>query len=318
MLSLMKLDELGYSGKTMIPNFQNLMLPVLKAANKGITRNHDIISFIANEFELTDEERETLLPSKTQRTFDNRVYWAISYLKQAGLLKHLARGVIEITDIGKKVLAEKPERIDIHFLYKFSAFREFIERKSANGTERRLENNSAENSATPDEVIRMNYKQLNDALAAELLERIHQANPQFFEQLLIDLLLAMGYGGTWEDAGRAIGKTNDGGLDGVIDQDPLGVDQIYIQAKRYAENNSIGSDMVRNFIGALDGKRANKGLFVTTSVFSHAARQTADQASKRIILIDGHQLAKLMIRYNIGCRDEETIHIKKIDEDFFD
>lgn len=192
MLSLIKFDELSYSSKAMIPNFQILMLPELKAANKGITRNHDIISFLATEFELTDEERETLLPSKTQRTFDNRVYWAISYLKQAGLLKQLARGVIEITDIGKKVLADKPERIDIHFLYKFPEFREFEERKSANGKENRLENNSAENSATPDEVIRLNYKQLNDTLAADLLERILQASPQFFEQLLIDLLLAMG------------------------------------------------------------------------------------------------------------------------------
>ncbi len=174
-----------------------------------------------------------------------------------------------------------------------------------------------EDLVTPDETLRQAHQTINAALAADLLDRVREASPAFFERLIVDLLLAMGYGGTSEEAGRALGKSGDDGVDGVIDQDPLGVDQIYIQAKRYAAGNAIGAGAIRDFFGALSLKKVQKGIFVTTSTFSPSAVQTARELM-RIVLIDGDQLAKLMIRYNIGCRDEEILHLKKVDEDFFE
>ncbi len=171
---------------------------------------------------------------------------------------------------------------------------------------------------TPDELMRAAHAQIEAALAQELLDRIRASPPAFFEQLIVTLLLSMGYGGSTADAGRALGRSGDDGVDGVIDQDALGLDRVYVQAKRYAEGNNIGAGAIRDFFGSLDRHRANKGLFVTTSTFSSSARETAEFLSKRIVLIDGTQLAKLMIRHSVGCRVEETLYIKKVDEDFFE
>ncbi len=280
----------------------------------------DVIEALAEKFQLTQEERQQLLPSGKQSTFSNRVHWAKGYLKQAGLLKYPARSHFIITDEGKKVLAGKPKKIDSKFLEQFEAFQEFRSRK---GTQSGKESSDIENvlsndTATPDELLRSAHKAIDDALAAEILDRIREASPQFFEELIVDLLLAMGYGGTSENAGKAIGKSGDGGIDGVIDQDPLGVDQIYVQAKRYAEGNKIGAGAIRDFFGALNLKKAQKGIFFTSSSFSSSAIQTANDLGSRIVLINGIHLAKLMMRYNIGCRDEEILHLKKIDEAFFE
>jgi len=304
----------------MIPDYQTLMLPVLQSCAHGEVATPDVIIDLAEDFSLTSEEREQLLPSGKQTTFSNRVHWAKGYLKQAGLLKYTARGRYIITEEGKGVLADSPERIDNKFLEQFDAFQEFRSRKGTqsggDASTKAIELSS--DGITPDEALRSAHSAINNALAADLLGRVRDATPDFFEELIVELLLSMGYGGSSEDAGRAIGKSGDDGVDGVIDQDPLGVDQIYVQAKRYAEGNNVGSASIRDFFGALNLKKAQKGIFFTSSGFSSTAIKTAQDLGMRIVLIDGPRLAKLMIQYNIGCRDEEVLHLKKVDEEFFE
>ncbi|MDF2369926.1 MAG: restriction endonuclease [Rhizobiaceae bacterium] len=303
----------------MIPDYQSLMLPVLQSAEKDAVQTKDVIARLAEQLGLSPEECAELLPSGKQRTFDNRVHWAKTYLKQAGLLSYPKRSFFVATQEGRKVLSQSPDRIDNKFLDQYEAFQEFKSRKgSSNSSEIAPLEAPVEQDATPDEILRAAHSQINSALAADLLERVRTASPQFFENLIVDLLLAMGYGGTSEDAARALGQSGDNGIDGVVDQDPLGVDQIYIQAKRYAESNNIGAGDIRDFFGALNLKKAQKGIFFTTSAFSSSATQTAKDLGMRIVLIDGNQLTKLMIRYNIGCRLEETVHLKRVDDEFFE
>lgn len=303
----------------MIPDYQTLMLPVLQEASDKEVNTRDVIDILANKYGLSDDEREQLLPSGKQRTFDNRVHWAKGYLKQAGLVRYTKRGFYTATDEGRKVLAQDIERIDNKFLQQYESFQEFQNRKGTQSPGKQDTTETVEEAdATPDEVLRAAHRQINVSLAADLLDKVRQSSPQFFEDLIIELLLAMGYGGTSEDAARALGQSGDNGVDGVIDQDPLGVDQIYVQAKRYAEGNNIGAGDIRDFFGALNLKKAQKGIFFTTSSFSPSATQTAKDLGMRIVLIDGQQFAKLMIRYNIGCRDEDILHLKKVDEEFFE
>ncbi|HEV2562643.1 MAG TPA: restriction endonuclease [Rhizomicrobium sp.] len=302
-----------------IPDFQTLMLPVLRLASEGEARISDAVDRLANDFALSPEERSQLLPSGRQTTFANRVHWAKSYLGKAGLIELTRRAHFKITDKGRSVLAEQPARIDIHFLGRFPEFQQFRETERqtisvAGGGE--VQDDTA---LTPDEVMRTAHRQLDATLAGDLLEKIAAGTPAFFESLIIRLLIAMGYGGTTTDIEKAlVGGSGDGGVDGVIDQDALGLDRIYIQAKRYKDGNNVGPGAIRDFFGSLDRFKANKGLFVTTSTFSPSARETAELLSKRIVLIDGAQLARLMIRHDVGCRVEETLHIKKLDEEFFE
>jgi len=304
-----------------IPDFQTLMLPVLRSAETGEVKISDVVDELADQFQLTSDERSELLPSGKQTTFSNRVHWAKSYLGKAGLVELTRRAHFRISDRGRKVLSASPDRIDIHFLEQFPEFINF--RDAHNGKDKNNDSSTAIEVAqtlgmTPDEVIRNANNQLDDELGQELLGRIIEAKPDFFERLIVQLLIAMGYGGSATDAGRALGKSGDGGVDGVIDQDALGLDRIYVQAKRYSDGNNVGPGAIRDFFGSLDRFKANKGLFVTTSAFSSSAKETAELLSKRIVLIDGRQLAKLMIRHNVGCRVEEIIHLKKIDEEFFE
>ena len=302
-------------GEAVIPDYQTLMRPVLDYAAEGEVSISDTIDLLAKQFLLTDEERAELLPSKKQTRFANRVNWAKSYLKQAGLVKITGRGLYEITDAGRSVLEMHPGPIDRNFLERFDDFLEFQSRTNFKSESKELPKVTSD---TPDETLRDAYEKITSNFAIDLIDRVRSGTPEFFENLIVQLLLAMGYGGTSEDAGQALGQTGDGGVDGVIDQDPLGVDQIYIQAKRYAEGNNIGAGAIRDFFGALNIKKAQKGIFVTSSNFSNSAKDTAAALGTRIVLIDGLQLARLMIRYNIGCRDEDVLHIKKIDEDFFE
>jgi restriction system protein len=259
------------------------------------------------------------LPSGKQRTLDNRVNWAKSYLKQAGLLSYPRRGFFTATDEGRKVLEQKLDRIDANYLMAFEAFRAFRNRRHTDDTEAGVsEEEVVSSDATPDETLRLSHRQINLALGADLLERVRAASPKFFEDVIVSLLLAMGYGGSEQDAARALGRSGDNGVDGVVDQDPLGVDQIYVQAKRYAQGNTISASEIRDFFGALNLKKAQKGIFFTTSTFSPSAIQTARDLSTRIVLIDGEQLANLMIKYGVGCRTEEVLHLKKIDDEFFE
>ncbi len=301
----------------MIPDYQTLMRPVLDASKDGEVRISDVVNQLADKFQLTEEEREELLPSGKQTTFSNRVHWAKAYLIKAGLVEATRRGYFVITQRGQKALNDNAE-INNQYLRQFDEFRAF-QGQTRNNTKTESEEitETIESNATPDEVLRAAYENIHATLSTELLDRVRGVSPGFFERLIVDLLLAMGYGGTAEDAGRALGKTGDNGVDGVVDQDPLGVDQIYIQAKRYAAGNTVGAGDIRDFFGALNLKKAQKGIFITTSSFSPSAVQTAKNLGSRIVLIDGAHLAKLMIRYNIGCRDEQVLSLKKIDEDFF-
>jgi len=295
------------------------MRPVLEASAHGEVRISKVVDDLADQFGLSEAEREELLPSGKQTRFSNRVHWAKSYLNQAGLVKATRRAHYQITERGQKALEDPALVINNSYLEKFEEFQDFKARtKPTSSTGSTTSEPSVDNDATPDEVLRNAHRQINAALAEDLLDRVREATPAFFENLIVQLLLAMGYGGTSEDAGRALGKSGDDGVDGVIDQDPLGVDQIYVQAKRYAEGNGIGSGAIRDFFGALSLKKAHKGIFVTTSHFSPSAVETAQNLGTRIVLIDSDELARLMIRYGIGCRDEQVLHLKKVDEDFFD
>lgn len=302
----------------MIPDYQTLMRPVLECSASGEVRISDVVEQLANKFGLTADERGVLLPSGKQTTFANRVHWAKSYLKQAGLVEITRRGHFSITDRGRASLVDKAETINNAYLEQFEDFQSFKDRANDVETATPRTDEIPETVSTPDEILRRAHSSITSALSAELLDRVRKASPAFFEKLLVELLIAMGYGGSSEEAGRAIGKSGDDGVDGVIDQDPLGVDQIYLQAKRYGEGNNIGAAAIRDFFGALSLKKAHKGIFVTTSMFSPPSVQTARDLGSRIVLIDGVQLTKLMIRYNIGCRDEEVLHLKRVDEDFFE
>lgn len=300
----------------MIPDYQTLMRPVLEAASNGEIHIQDITAKLASQFKLTEEEQTQLLPSGRQTTFANRVHWARTYLKQAGLVQATKRGYIAITERGKQALSEQKAPINNSYLKQFSEFQAFQSRGGSADDQAGVV--EADTTTTPDEILRASHKRLTDALSAEILDKVRKASPAFFEYLIVELLVAMGYGGTAENAGQALGKSGDDGIDGVINQDPLGVDQIYVQAKRYSEGNNVSANAIRDFFGALNLKKAQKGLFFTTADFTPSAMQTAKDLGMRIVLINGQQLAKLMIRYNVGCRDEDIIHIKRLDEDFFE
>ncbi len=309
-----------------IPDYQSLMRPLLVLAmTAGEMRVRDAVELLGDQLGLAPEERTELLPSGAQTVFSNRVHWAKTYLAKAGLLTILGRGRFAITARGRDILGANPDRVDNTQLSQFEEFRQFRNRRPVAGEESKPDSDPEVSAAvppqtvaTPDEIMQDAHRQVDAALAADLLERIRVAPPAFFERLIVSLLLAIGYGGSQAAAGRAIGRSGDDGIDGVIDQDALGLDRVYIQAKRYAEGNNVGPAAIRDFFGSLDRHKASKGLFVTTSGFSTSARETADFLSKRIVLIDGDRLAALMIRHNVGCRVEETLHIRKLDEDFFE
>ncbi|MGZ8907563.1 MAG: restriction endonuclease [Methylobacter sp.] len=302
-----------------IPDYQSLMLPVLQISSKGEIRIGQAVEELANQLGLTLDERSELLPSGKQTLFSNRVHWAKTYLNKAGLIEITRRGHFKITPRGQEVLNSNPSCINNEFLAQYEEFNQF--RDKTNKPENEGNSNVSileDEKQTPDEIMREAHRKIEASLAQDLLDRIRNSPPDFFERLIINLLLSMGYGGSAAEAGRALGRSGDNGVDGVIDQDALGLDRVYIQAKRYAAGNSVQAGDIRDFFGSLNLHKATKGLFVTTSSFSSPAMKTAESLSNRIVLIDGDQLAKLMIRYNVGCRIEDTIHIRKIDEEFFD
>lgn len=312
----------------MIPDYQSLMRPVLACAAAGEVRIGDTVDKLSDELALTPEERAELLPSGKQTRFANRVNWAKAYLSKAGLVENTRRGYFRITPRGQAALADGSATVNNAYLDQFKEFQDF--KAKVNEADGAAPGSAASplqvpapfsapvETETPDEALRKAHAAITGALAADLLDRVRKAPPTFFEKLIVELLLAMGYGGTSEQAGRALGQSGDDGIDGVIDQDPLGVDQVFVQAKRYADGNNIGAGAIRDFYGALSLKKAHKGIFVTTSAFSQPAVDTARGLGLRIVLIDGLQLSRLMIRYNVGCREEDVLHLKKVDEDFFE
>lgn len=319
-----------------IPDYQTLMLPLLKLAADGKEhKKREAEERLAQQFSLTDEERTTLLPSGKQLLFDNRLGWARTYLKQAGLLESVRRGVIRITDRGQTVLARNPPRIDNEVLDEFPEFLEFKSRTRPRNTGKDLGSvaaggvfqattlqsealQAADRTLTPDEQIRNGYQTLRANLASELLDRVLKASSAFFEHLVVELLVAMGYGGSEEDAASVVGRSGDGGIDGIIKEDRLGLDNIYVQAKRWAPAHTVGSPDVRQFAGALQEQRARKGVFITTSSFSKDAVESAKASQMTIVLIDGNRLAQLMLDYGVGVSVQETIRLLKVDEDYFE
>jgi restriction system protein len=304
-----------------IPDYQTFMLPVLKKSQNGEVKISTVIEELSEEFNLTEDEKAELLPSGKQTIVANRIHWAKTYLKQAGLIEATRRAHFVISDRGRAVLAKNPDAIDARMLEEFDEFQDFKNRRGTQDSSRpQADNNDSSvesSSKTPDEIMRAAHRKIEDTLRAEMLEKIRTASPAFFEGLVVNLLVAMGYGGSVTDAGRAIGRAGDGGVDGVIDQDALGLDRVYIQAKRYGDGNNVGPGAIRDFFGSLDRFKATKGLFVTTSAFTNEAVETAQLLSKRIVLIDSETLTKLMVRYNVGCRVEDTLFLRRLDEDFF-
>lgn len=302
-----------------IPDYQTLMLPVLKLASDG--KDHKFgkaVEILADEFHLTTEEQNQLLPSGSQAVFNNRVGWARSYLKQAGLLASPKRGFFSITQNGTELLSTNPTKIDISVLDQYPEFIEFKNRKKdKTESESKVESSSEQKSSqTPEDALASAYKQLRSTLESEILSSVKESSPSFFERLVVDLLVKMGYGGNRQDAGRAMGKSGDGGIDGIINEDRLGLDVIYIQAKRW--EGSVGRPEIQKFAGALQGQRARKGVFITTSFFTKEASEYASLIESKIILIDGEHLSMLMAEHNVGVSTVGQYEIKKLDSDYFD
>ncbi len=297
-----------------IPGYQSIMLPLLTFANSGQEYSlRETIEVLADQFNLTSEERNKLLPSGQQTIFDNRVGWARTYMKKAGLLESTRRGYYKITERGRQILRKNPSKIDAAFLKQFPEFVEF--QKSSRNRADEIEVQENEEVRTPEETIEAAYQKVRQGLASELLQMIKDHSPSFFERLVIDLLVKMGYGGTRKDAGQAIGKSGDGGIDGIIKEDRLGLDIVYVQAKRW--DGVVGSPEIQKFAGALQGQRAKKGVFITTSSFSQAALDYVSRIDSKIVLIDGEMLAQLMIDYNIAVAPVASYELKRIDSDYF-
>jgi restriction system protein len=299
-----------------IPDYQALMLPVLKTASDGKEYKFtQLVEELADQFNLTTEERNELLPSGSQAIFTNRVGWARSYLKQADLLATPKRGFLTITQKGIELLEKNPIKIDVSVLERYPEFIEFRNRKK-DKNDSLIEASGLESNLTPEDALASAYNKLRSALEAEILGAIKDASPSFFERLVVDLLVKMGYGGSRQDAGKALGKSGDGGIDGIINEDRLGLDVIYIQAKRW--EGVVGRPEIQKFAGALQGQRARKGVFITTSSFSKEAKEYASFIDTKIILIDGEQLSRLMAEHNVGVSIVGQYEVKKLDSDYFD
>lgn len=299
-----------------IPDFQTIMLPLLQLTSDG--RDwliHDARRRLADDFGLTDDEREQLLPSGRQQTFANRVAWAGSYLRQARLLESAGRAKVRITPRGREVLASPPSRITIRFLEDFPEFKEFRSRRSNRPPAPRAADD--DDQKTPEELFDVADTRLRDALEIEVLDRVKHGSPTFFEHVVLQLLTAMGYGGSVADAAAHLGRSGDDGVDGVINEDKLGLDSVYVQAKRYIDH-PVRRPEVQSFAGSLEGQRARKGVFITTSRFTNDAIEYTGRIEKRIVLIDGEELARLMIDHGVGVTTLRSYSLLRLDETFFE
>jgi restriction system protein len=300
-----------------IPDFQTCMLPLLKAISDGVEHRYkETKQVLVKHFQLTEEELKVMLPSERAFLFDNRVGWANTYLKKAGLIKSERKGYLQITEEGLKLLKTNIEKIKVSDLKKYESFKSFhtIKGKQEEATEEESLDISLEKS--PEEIIDSAFETIKNSLISELLQTVKSCTPLFFENLVVDLVIRMGYGGTRKEARKAIGKSGDGGIDGIINEDKLGLDSIYIQAKRW--ENTVPIKEVRDFAGSLLSKKARKGIFLTTSDFSKSAYEFVNSIEPKIILIDGEKLATLMIEYNVGIATKMGYEIKAIDHDYFD
>lgn len=299
-----------------IPDYQTVMLPLLKlTSDKQEHKIGDLVETLAVKFRLTDDERKELLPSGQTFIFGSRVGWARTYLKKAGLLDSQKRATVTITKRGLSVLNQNPQKIDVKLLRQFPEFLEFQNTKK-DDADAVITTVDLNNKLTPEETLEGAYQSIRKSLAQELKKKIVEQPPAFFEKLVVELLVKMGYGGSLKDAGKATRLTNDEGIDGIIKEDKLGLDFIYIQAKRW-DNQAVGRPDIQSFVGALDGQRATKGIFITTSRFLESAKEYVKTITKKVILINGDQLAEFMIDYGLGVSTSTTYDVKKIDSDYF-
>ncbi len=297
-----------------IPDYQTLMLPLLRCFADGKEHSiQDLVNTLAREFSLSPEELRELLPSGKQTVFYSRVGWAKTYLAKAKLIDKVRRSHYVMTSRGREVLNENPPEIKNEFLAQFPEFTEFRRREAQK--EAQSEKEIYREEKTPEEVLEEAYAELRENLAQELLDIVRQSTPAFFERLVVELLVRMGYGGSHREAARAVGQVGDEGIDGIIDQDRLGLDTIYIQAKKW--DQCVGRPEIQKFVGALAGKRAKKGVFITTSSFSQEALRYASTIEAKIVLIDGKRLAELMIDYGVGVTTVTTYQLKRVDSDYF-
>lgn len=304
-----------------VPDYQSLMLPLLQysGTKKDETSSGEAVEALAKELGLTDEDLKEMLPSGISSTFVNRVGWAATYMKKAGLLEATRRGYFRITPRGQELLKKKPPTINVKLLKQYPEFLEFQQLKGTRSTGKGGASCSVTDisTATPSEALESAYENLRDELADELLSKLKKSSPTFFERVVVELLVKMGYGGSRADAGKAIGRSGDGGIDGIIKEDRLGLDVVYIQAKRW-ESNPVGRPDVMQFAGALQAQKANKGIFITTSRFTDDANKYVAQIGSKIVLIDGEQLTNLMIDNDVGVSTISLYPVKKIDADYFD
>ena len=303
-----------------VPDYQSLMLPLLKFAEERQSEisSGEAVEALGTRLRLTEADLKEMLPSGVQPTFVNRVAWAATYLKKAGLLESTRRGYYRITARGKELLAKQPTVVNVRLLKQYPEFLAFQHLKGTRTSEKRDSTISAEAAtATPSEALENAYEDLRDELADELLSKVKKSSPAFFERIVVELLVKMGYGGSRADAGKAIGKTGDGGIDGIIKEDKLGLDVVYVQAKRW-DNNPVGRPDVMQFAGALQAQKASKGIFITTSRFTDDAISYVTQIGSKIVLIDGEQLTQLMIDHDVGVSTVSLYPVKKLDTDYFD
>lgn len=300
-----------------IPDFQTMMLPLLKIFRDGKEYSiRDTQTRLAQEFNLDDDDLNEVLPSGRQTRFHNRVGWSRTYLAKTKLIERTQRGSYKITGRGQEVLHQNPARIDMKFLEQFPEYLEFRERDKDEKSPKK--HDAEKQERTPEEVLEDAHIQIRSNLAEELLENVLNASPRFFENLVVELLVNMGYGGSRKDAARAVGQSGDEGIDGIIDEDRLGLDVIYIQAKKWKMEQSIGRPEIQKFVGALAGKRAKKGIFITTSRFTPDAQKYVNEIDAKVILIDGNKLAEFMIDYGVGVTEIASYKILKLDADYFE
>lgn len=300
------------------PPLSQFFVPLLVLVSDGEKNVRQSAKVIADDFGLTDRAKSETLKSNNEPRYINRTHWAATYLRAAGLIKTTKRGFVAITDQGVKFLKDHQAGISLKDHKAIPAFKEFHEGKGSSVSATEVVDIESKDALTPDERISEAFEEIESALAEEMLDKLINSPWEFFERFVIDLFLSMGYGWDDEAAGEHLGKSGDDGIDGLINQDALGLERVYIQAKRYSSQNTISSESVRSFIGALNVKQASKGLFVTTSSFSKSAISTAETVTQRIVLIDGQHLSRLMIKYNVGCSTQKTFSIKQLDSDYFE
>jgi restriction system protein len=299
-----------------VPDFQSWFLPLLEAVDDGNTyKLADLYDILADRKQLSANDRSERLPSGRQFTYRNRIGWARTYLQKARLLESPGKGLVRITARGREVLAEPPAKLNVAFLRRYPEFVEFHSSSTSGITAAKTQKEEVDDE-TPQETFERLHATLSSQLEGELLDQIKAAPPEFFERLVVDLLLLMGYGGSRDDAGKTVGKSGDGGIDGIINEDPLGLDIVCIQAKRW--EGTVGRPVVQAFAGSLEGFRAKKGVLITTSTFSNDAIAFARQIEKRIVLIDGARLAKLMVQHELGVSTVASYAVQRVDSDYFE